>query len=47
VIIAGAISSKADAIVAIGIPIFFLMLSDIFPRLVVTNNVNTGCETIM
>src|SRR5215212_23012 len=43
---AGAISSKAVAIAAVGMPIF-LMLSDIFPRVIVTTKVNTGFATII
>jgi hypothetical protein len=40
----GAISNKAYTIVAEVMPIF-LMLPGIVPRILVTNNVNTGCET--
>jgi hypothetical protein len=36
----GAISSKAETIVAVGIPIF-LKISDIFPQLLTAHNFNT------
>jgi hypothetical protein len=39
--VASSASDSADAITSVGMPIFLVMLSDIFARLGITINVNT------